>query len=86
MGRTVPSFRIAEAQEAGEWKEFRRALPKGERKLFDEMLDTARLYISASSAAVRTSRFEGVAMALLFNHFRELRELMELTGEGRSGA
>jgi hypothetical protein len=58
------------------------ALPKGERRLFDETLDTARLYISASSAAVRTSRFEGMAMALLFHHFRQLRELMELTGEG----
>ena len=83
MGRTVPSFRIAEAQEAGEWRSFRKALPKQERKLFDDMLDTARLYISASSSAVRTSRFEGVAMALLFHHFRELRGLMELTGEGR---
>ncbi len=83
MGRTVPSFRIAEAMEVGDWKAFRRALPKGERKLFDEMLDTARLYISASSSAVRTSRFEGMAMALLFHHFRQLRELMELTGEGR---
>jgi hypothetical protein len=83
MGRTVPSFRIAEAQEAGEWRAFRKALPKQERKLFDDMLDTARLYISASSSAVRTSRFEGVAMALLFHHFRELRGLMELTGEGR---
>ena len=84
MGRTVPSFRIAEVMEASEWKTFRRSLPKRERRLFDEMLDTARLYISASSAAVRTSRFEGVGMALLFNHFRELRGLMELTGEGRS--
>jgi len=83
MGRTVPSFRIAEAMEAGEWKAFRRALPKGERRLFDEMLETARLYTSASSSAVRTSRFEGMARALLFHHFRELRELMELAGEGR---
>jgi hypothetical protein len=83
MGRTVPSFRIAEAMEVGEWKAFRRALPKGERRLFDEMLETARLYTSASSSAVRTSRLEGMTMALLFHHFRELRELMELAGEGR---
>ncbi len=83
MGRTVPSFRIAEMMEASDWKAFRRALPKRERQLFDDMLDTARLYISASSYAVRTSRFEGVGMALLFHHFRELRETMELTGEGR---
>ena len=55
MGRTTPSFRIAEAQEIEEWRHFRRALPKGDRPAFDEMLNAARLYASASSAAVRTS-------------------------------
>jgi hypothetical protein len=77
MGRTIPSFRIAEAQEFGEWKVFRRALPKRERKVFDEMLSTSRLYTSASSAAVRTSRFEGMAMAILFHHYRLLAECAE---------
>jgi hypothetical protein len=72
MGRTVPSFRIAEQTEASEWRAFRRALPKRERAAFDEMLSTARLYTSASSAAVRTSRFEGMAMALIFHHQRLL--------------
>ena len=72
MGRTVPSFRIAEAQEFSEWKRFRKALPRRERKAFDEMLSAARLYTSASSAAVRTSRFEGMAMAIIFRHRRLL--------------
>ncbi|MDV3294133.1 MAG: hypothetical protein LYZ70_07665 [Nitrososphaerales archaeon] len=72
MGRTIPSFRIAEAQEFSEWKGFRKALPKRERAVFDEMLSTARLYTSASSAAVRTSRFEGMAMAIIFHHYRML--------------
>ena len=74
MGRTVPSFRIAEAQEVGEWKAFRRALPKRERPVFDEMLSAARLYTSASSAALRTSKFEGMAMAIVFHHQRLLAE------------
>lgn len=77
MGRTVPSFRIAEMQEVDEWRGFRRALPKRERPVFDEMLDTARLYISASSFAVRTSRFEGMGMALLFHHYKQLQQLSE---------
>lgn len=72
MGRTIPSFRIAEAQEVAEWKKFRKALPRRERPKFDEMLSSARLYTSASSAAVRTSRFEGMAMALVFHHYRLL--------------
>jgi len=72
MGRTIPSFRIAEAQEAAEWRAFRKALPKGDRVVFDEMLSSARLYTSASSAAVRPSRFEGMAMAIIFHHYRIL--------------
>jgi hypothetical protein len=77
MGRTVPSFRLAEMQEVEEWRAFRKALPKRERKVFDQMLDTARLYISASSFAVRTSRLEGMAMALLFHHYKQLQQLSE---------
>ena len=72
MGRTIPSFRMAEAQEAAEWRAFRRALPKRDRVAFDDMFSSARIYTSASSAAVRTSRFEGMAMALVFHHYRML--------------
>ncbi|MDG7008607.1 MAG: hypothetical protein JRN06_10255 [Nitrososphaerota archaeon] len=72
MGRTVPSFRIAEEQEAAEWKSFRKALPKDSRAAFDEMLSSARLYTSASSAALRTSKFEGMAMAIIFHHYKTL--------------
>ncbi len=72
MGRTVPSFRIAEAQEVSEWRSFRRTLPKEDRETFDEMLSSARLYTSASSAAVRASKFEGMAMAIIFYHYRAL--------------
>ncbi len=75
MGRTTPSFRIAEAQEMREWREFRSALPKREREEFDGMLEASRLYASASSAAVRTSRFEGMAMAILFHHYKALARM-----------
>jgi len=72
MGRTIPSFRIAEAQEAAEWRSFRKALPRGDRPTFDEMLSSARLYTSASSAAIRASKFEGMTMAIVFHHYRML--------------
>ncbi len=72
MGRTIPSFRIAEAQEAAEWKTFRNALPREDKAVFDDMIGSARLYTSASSAAVRTSKFEGMAMAMIFHHYRML--------------
>jgi len=89
MGRTIPSFRIAEAQEFSEWKLFRKALPKKDRKTFDEMLNSARLYTSASSAAVRTSRFEGMAMAIIFHHQRLLTRCVGAfleAGEARTSA
>lgn len=74
MGRTIPSFRIAEAQEAAEWRSFRKALARSDRATFDGMLASARLYTSASSAAVRTSRFEGMAMAIIFHHYKSLAQ------------
>ena len=84
MGRTIPSFRIAEEQEASEWRSFRKALPKGERENFDELLSSARLYTSASSAAVRTSKFEGMAMAIIFHHQKLLtRAVGTVSGAGR---
>lgn len=72
MGRTIPSFRIAEEQEAAEWRSFRKALPKDDSAVFDEMLSSARLYTSASSAALRASKFEGMAMAIIFHHYKTL--------------
>jgi hypothetical protein len=77
MGRTIPSFRIAEAQEAAEWKSFRKALPRRDRAAFDEMISSARLYTSASSAAVRASKFEGMAMAVIFHHYRLLMRAVD---------
>lgn len=74
MGRTIPSFRIAEAQEAAEWRSFRKALARSDRAAFDGMLASARLYTSASSAAVRTSRFEGMTMAIIFHHYKNLAQ------------
>jgi len=83
MGRTIPSFRIAEAQEVGDWKAFRKALPKRDRPAFDAMLGAARLYTSASSAAIRASRFEGMAMAMVFHHQRLLTRAVGMICEIR---
>ncbi|HEY6283336.1 MAG TPA: hypothetical protein VIW22_05365 [Nitrososphaerales archaeon] len=86
MGRTIPSFRIAEAQETAEWRSFRKALPKKDKVTLDEMLSSARLYTSASSAAVRTSRFEGMAMAIFFHHQRTLARSTHAVSEIKRGA
>lgn len=69
------------AQEMAEWRAFRRALPKRDKVAFDDMLSSARLYTSASSAAVRASRFEGMAMALVFHHYRMMARALGTISE-----
>jgi hypothetical protein len=49
MGRTIPSFRIALEMEKEDWKPFRNALDKSDRKKLDEMFDLPKFYISACS-------------------------------------
>ena len=77
MGRTVPSFRIALAEEEAEWKEYRRYLGKRERKAFDEMFAIVRLYISACSNAVNPIRIHVIIATILFHHFLDLMDIAE---------
>lgn len=74
MGRTVPSFRIIIAEEKAEWKPFRDALDKSEKKLFDEMWDIPKLYVSACSNSVQLVPLQPVMISILFHHYKELKE------------
>ena len=74
MGRTVPSFRTVLTEEKQEWKPFRNALDKSERKEFDEMWDIPRLYVSACSNSVQLVPFHPIAMSILFHHYKQLVE------------
>ena len=74
MGRTVPSFRLVLATEKAEWKTFRNALDKSERKEFDEMWDIPRLYVSACSNSVQLVPLHPIIISILFHHYEELKE------------
>ena len=65
MGRTIPSFRLALEMEEREWKPFRNALDKSDRKKFDEMFDIPRLYTSACSYTVQPVRLYPILMSIL---------------------
>ena len=69
--------------EKQEWKSFRNALGKSERKKFDEMFDIPRLYITACSNSVQLVPFHPIAMSILFHHYKELmqcsQQLEEIT-------
>src|SRR5919198_6348866 len=72
MGRTVPSFRIASMEEQKEWKQFRQALDKQDRKLFDNVFSIARLYNSACSYAANPIRINPIFMSIIFHHYKQL--------------
>jgi hypothetical protein len=76
MGRTIPSFRIVLAIEKAEWKPFRNALDKSERKDFDDMFDIPRLYLSACSNSVQLVPLHPIIMSILFHHYKELTEII----------
>ena len=74
MGRTVSSFRLVLATEKQEWKLFRNALDKLERKDFDEIWDIPRLYISACSNSVQLVPLHPIIISILFQHYKELKD------------
>jgi hypothetical protein len=64
--------------EKEEWKPFRNALDKSERKEFDEMWDIPGLYISACPNSVQLVPLHPIIISILFHHYKELTELMTL--------
>jgi hypothetical protein len=77
MGRTIPSFRIASAEEQKEWRSFRQALDKSDRKAFDDMFSIAQLYNSACSFAAKPIRIQPIFMSIVFHHYKQLMEIKE---------
>ena len=68
---------MALALEQEDWKPFRNALDKSDRKKFDEMWDIPRLYTSACSYAVQPVRLYPILMSILLHHFKELTECIK---------
>ena len=77
MGRTIRSFKIALAMEKEEWKPFRNALDKKEKKDFDDMFDTPKLYISACSNSCQLVPLHPIVMSILYHHYKELKECIK---------
>ena len=62
------------ATEKAEWKPFRNALEKSERKKFDDMWDIPKLYISACSNSCQLVPLHPIVISILFHHYKELKE------------
>jgi hypothetical protein len=81
MGKTVPSFRMALESEIGSWSRYRKALKRGDRRVFDEIMGHSRMHASASSNAVRTSPVEAMILSILIEQQKAISRLRrELEG------
>jgi hypothetical protein len=60
--------------EKEEWKPFRNALDKSDRKKFEEMSDIPRLYVSACSNSCQLVPLHPIVLLILFHHYKELKE------------
>ena len=56
-------------------EEFLRALPKTDRKVFDDMFSTSALYNSACVFSPNPVRIQPIIMSILFHHYKELTKL-----------
>lgn len=79
MGRTVPSYRLASGREKSKWKVFREQLDKSERKIFDEMMSTSRLYNVAGVGACKPILIQPILMSIIFEHYKQLEKLEAVT-------
>jgi hypothetical protein len=77
MGRTVPTFTQVIQKEIESWSKFRRGLRKEDQELFDAMFRAPRIHLAASTYTMRVIPFESVAMAIMLEQYKEIKELKE---------
>jgi hypothetical protein len=75
MGRTVPTYRMTLESIIQSWNDFRRALPKEDREVFDQMVNRARMHSSASTYAAFYDPVEGALLSILLEQEKEIRRL-----------
>ena len=76
MGRTVPSFRPALEHEIESWKDFKRALRPEERRVFDKLMNYARIHADAGSLAGRPILSEILFISFVLEQEKRI-ELLE---------
>ena len=75
MGRTVPSFRPALEKEIESWKDFKRALRPREQKIFDKLMNYARIHADAGSMSARPMISEILFMSHAIEQEKKIERL-----------
>ncbi len=77
MGRTVPSFRPALEHEIESWKDFKRALRPEEQKIFDKLMNFARIHADAGSMSARPMLSEVLFISFAVEQEKKIEALEE---------
>jgi len=74
MGRTLPTTTQIIIDEQQAFARFRRALRRGDQRLFDRLFAKARKHTAAISQANHALPFEAILLAMLIELAREIEE------------
>ena len=75
MCRTVPSFRLALEHEIERWKEFKRALRPEDKKVFDQLMNYARIHADAGSMSARPMLSEVLFVSFAIEQEKRINQL-----------
>ena len=75
MGRTMPTFTRYLEEELSTWKDYRRALCKEDRQVFDRLFRHAKKHIAEASCAARPIPFDALVMSVLLEQQKEIERL-----------
>lgn len=75
IGRTVPSFRPALEYEIESWKDFKRALRPEDQKIFDKLMNFARIHADAGSMSARPMLSEILFISFAIEQEKRIRKL-----------
>ena len=81
MGRTVPSFRPALEHEIESWKNFKRALRSDEQKIFNKLMNYARIHADAGSMSARPMLSEILFISFAVEQEKRIEMLEEKVKE-----
>ncbi len=81
MGRTVPSFRPALEHEIESWRNFKRALRPEEQKIFNKLMNYARIHADAGSMSARPMLSEVLFISFAVEQEKRIEMLEERVKE-----
>jgi len=81
MGRTVQTANQVILSEQRAFADFRRALRKEDRRIFDALFATARRHTAAISQAAHALPFEAILLAMVVEQTKEIDRLRRLIDE-----